>query len=73
MQLPKRIVLPPVAPLPPLNFTCPTPLLAAPPVALVLLFAATLLPPLAITVAALPNQESPPAEVLVLPAPTVTV
>jgi hypothetical protein len=30
-------------------------------------------PPLAITVVAVPNQESPPAPVPVLPAPTVTV
>jgi hypothetical protein len=66
------LLLEPFAPLPPENFTSPTELLAEPPEAPVALFVTAELPPLAITVIALMKCESPPAEVLVLPAPTTT-
>ncbi|MBK6627847.1 MAG: hypothetical protein IPG35_09715 [Flavobacteriales bacterium] len=46
---------------------------AVPPETPVELLLPQLLPPWAITVPAVPNQESPPGPVPVLPSPTVTV
>src|SRR5678815_4024285 len=70
-KLPVPVV--PAAPVPPLNFVVPIPALARPPAPLVLELSATLPPPFANNVAVDPNQESPPAAVVELPAPTVTV
>jgi len=56
-----------------LRFTVPKLLLAAPPTAPTVPLLGAELPPFAITVVAVLNQLSPPAEALLLPAPTVTV
>jgi hypothetical protein len=63
----------PLAPEPPLYFVVPMLAEASPPAAPVEILFGTLEPPLAMMVLALPNQESPPADGLELPAPTVTV
>ena len=64
---------PPLAPVAPSYLNVPMDAAAVPPVAPVAELSALLLPPLAITVLAVPNQLSPPGAELELPAPTFTV
>ena len=63
----------PLAPSPPLKVTSPMHCDASPPGAPAGLLLLTLPPPFARIVVEVPNHESPPGEVDVLPAPTVTV